>query len=122
MVMRVEVSQRLPKQPQRIAASNGVFEAAISLHRQGHLLGAEQMYEAQLNSIRNHFDALHNLGLLSVQQRQLEKAGALICDVPLCAPADAFAGSGGNRSCPRRRSWLDSNPGMPLEPTETTPV
>jgi hypothetical protein len=32
MAMRVEVSQRLPKQPQRIAASNGVFEAAISLH------------------------------------------------------------------------------------------
>ncbi|HVC61179.1 MAG TPA: tetratricopeptide repeat protein [Acetobacteraceae bacterium] len=72
------MSQRLPNHSQRIAASNAAFEAAVSLHRQGHLLDAERMYEAQLKLVRDHFGALHNLGLLCAQQGRLQAADTLI--------------------------------------------
>jgi hypothetical protein len=68
----------LSNQPQRIEASNAAFEAAVSLHRQGRLFVAEQMYLARLKSMPGHFGALHNMGLLRVQQGRLEEAAGLI--------------------------------------------
>jgi hypothetical protein len=46
---RVEVSQRLPSQPQRVAASNAAFEAAISLHPQGTFLAPSKCTRRSLS-------------------------------------------------------------------------
>jgi hypothetical protein len=51
----------LSNQPQRIAASNAAFKAAVSLHRQGRLFATEQMYVTRLKSMPGHFGALPRL-------------------------------------------------------------
>lgn len=71
------MSVRLPDKP-RGAGSNAAFEMALSLHRQGQLAQAEQLYEAQLRTERHHFGALHNLALLRLQQGRLEEASAIV--------------------------------------------
>lgn len=63
---------------QAMPVSNASFEAAVSLHRQGHLSEAEGLYENQLRTVPNHVQALHNLALLRAQQGRFDDADALL--------------------------------------------
>ena len=44
------------------------LEHAVSLHRQGDLARAEKIYARILKARRDHFDALHLLGLLKLDR------------------------------------------------------
>lgn len=98
----------LPNQRQR-AASWNPFDAAISLHRQGRLSDAEQMYEAQLRSVPNHFGALHNLGLLWAQQGRLEDATALIRKALKRKPSSAEAHNSLGNLLHQTKRYADAN-------------
>jgi protein O-GlcNAc transferase len=55
---------------QKEALPNEAIHAAVSLHRQGNLAAAEQLYGSILAASPRHFDALHFLGLLRLQQNR----------------------------------------------------
>ena len=50
------------------------IEQAVAHHRGGQLQDAERLYRGILQTQPNHPDANHNLGLLSVQAKQLSVA------------------------------------------------
>ena len=50
------------------------FEQAMVLHRQGNLADAESIYQEVLQRQPNHFDALHLLGVISLQTERTELA------------------------------------------------
>ena len=54
------------------------YARAIALHRQGRLPAAEQIYRAVLQLDENHAGALHNLGLIRIQQGRPDEAVGLI--------------------------------------------
>jgi predicted O-linked N-acetylglucosamine transferase (SPINDLY family) len=54
------------------------LETAISFHRQGRLKEADQAYRAVLMQQPRHFEALHWLGVLRLQQGDAQEAAALI--------------------------------------------
>lgn len=54
------------------------IKQALNFHRQGQLSEAEAEYRAILANDTQHFDALHNLGLLKLQQQSLAEARQLI--------------------------------------------
>src|SRR5262245_13654292 len=56
----------------------GMIETAVSLHRQGRLKEADQAYRAVLLQQPHHFEALHWLGVLRLQQGDAAEAAALI--------------------------------------------
>ena len=55
-----------------------VFNAALRLHYQGQFDEAARAYETLLKSNRDHADALHNLGIIRMQQRRLDEAHKLL--------------------------------------------
>ena len=55
-----------------------MIETAVSLHRQGRLREADQAYRAVLLQQPHHFEALHWLGVLRLQQGDAAEAAALI--------------------------------------------
>ncbi|MGH7097272.1 MAG: sulfotransferase [Stellaceae bacterium] len=55
-----------------------VFRAALSLHRQGNLTEAERLYREVREAEPDHFDALHNLGRLCLQQSRFYAAASLL--------------------------------------------
>lgn len=50
------------------------IQSGINLHRQGNLAAAEQVYRSVLAAQPNHFEALHLLGVLRVQQNRPAEA------------------------------------------------
>src|SRR5665213_2712849 len=54
------------------------FNSALALHQQGRLAEAERLYRAVLQIRRDHFDTLHNLGVLQCQQGRLDQAADLL--------------------------------------------
>lgn len=54
------------------------FQQALELHQLGQFREAQSLYESVLKKQPKHFDALHMLGVLSFQNRQLERAATLI--------------------------------------------
>jgi hypothetical protein len=54
------------------------FQAALTLHQMGDLAEARALYEKILRKQPNHFDALHLLGVIFCQTRQLQRAVELI--------------------------------------------
>jgi tetratricopeptide (TPR) repeat protein len=54
------------------------IEQAASLHRQGRLQEAAALYQAVLRAERDHFDALHGLGILRCQQGRYQEARSLL--------------------------------------------
>src|SRR5215470_13016868 len=55
-----------------------MIETAISFHRQGRLAEADRAYRAVLLQQPHHFEALHWLGVLRLQQGDAQEAAALI--------------------------------------------
>jgi predicted O-linked N-acetylglucosamine transferase (SPINDLY family) len=55
-----------------------MFAQAFGLHQQGQFPQAQVLYEQTLTAQPDHFDALHMLGVLAVQQRQPQRAVELI--------------------------------------------
>jgi len=61
---RADVSQwSQPPRSRSVATAAQNVHSAISLHRQGRLREAEQLYRAVLEVNESDFDCLHNLGL-----------------------------------------------------------
>ena len=61
------------------AASQAMIEQAMMLHQQGKFADAERIYEEVLRQQPNHFDALHLLGVIALDQnKQPERAVELI--------------------------------------------
>jgi tetratricopeptide (TPR) repeat protein len=54
------------------------FNRGLALHQQGRLTDAERIYGEVLRQKPNHFDALHLLGVISLQTRRTERAVELI--------------------------------------------
>ncbi len=53
------------------------FQQAVSLHAQGRLWEAGQLYEVVLKSDDRHFDAVYRLGLIRLQSGNFTDAAAL---------------------------------------------
>jgi len=71
----------MPKAPiakKRRLDIRGAIQQAEDFHRQGKLKEAESLYLAVLKLRPDHFNALHNLGILRVQQGSIEAAVKLI--------------------------------------------
>jgi len=60
------------------SADAAAFHAAVALHERGLLDDAARLYQAALAKDRHHFQSLHYLGVLRVQQREAEEGAALI--------------------------------------------
>jgi tetratricopeptide (TPR) repeat protein len=54
------------------------FQVAFDFHRQGLNLEAERLYRRVLRRDRNHFDALHNLGLILLHRGDVDAAVGLL--------------------------------------------
>jgi protein O-GlcNAc transferase len=67
------------------------FETALSLHRQGRLPEAEDLYRGVLKAEPNHSGALHHLGVLKAQQGNPDEAIRLIRLAVERAPRSAEA-------------------------------
>ena len=67
------------------------FEQAVGLQRQGRLAEAAAVYEALLKRQPRHRGALLNLGLISVQRGDLERAEQLMAKAVRLDPRDAAA-------------------------------
>ncbi|MEO8143271.1 MAG: tetratricopeptide repeat-containing glycosyltransferase family protein [Betaproteobacteria bacterium] len=74
-------------------ALNQTLGEAVSLHRQGRLLEAEQLYKAVLRIDNGKFEALLLLGILRTQQGSWEEAAALLSDAVRQNPSSAEAHS-----------------------------
>jgi predicted TPR repeat methyltransferase len=76
---RADTSQRnQPARPRGAPTAAQNFHAAISLHQQGRLREAEQLYRAVLAVNESDFDCLHNLGLLHAQAGRFDDAVELL--------------------------------------------
>jgi predicted TPR repeat methyltransferase len=76
---RADVSQwSQPPRPRSVATAAQNVHSAISLHRQGRLREAEQLYRAVLEVNESDFDCLHNLGLLHAQEGRFDDAVGLL--------------------------------------------
>lgn len=60
------------------AAAARPLETALSLHRLGRLDEAARLYQLALKANPHHFDALHNLALLRLQQSRPDEAAKLL--------------------------------------------
>jgi tetratricopeptide (TPR) repeat protein len=60
-----DLGDRSMSQPK--ATDCAAFRQAILLHRQGRLREAATYYQAALQVDQNHFDSLHNLGVIQLQ-------------------------------------------------------
>jgi tetratricopeptide (TPR) repeat protein len=69
------------------------LQQAIALHQQGRLTDAERFYKQILQQDPNHLDALHLLGMVALQTRQLERGIRLIEKVIRINPNIASAHS-----------------------------
>jgi tetratricopeptide (TPR) repeat protein len=69
------------------------LEEAVALHRRGDLRGAERIYTRILKARRDHFDALHLLGLLKHQSGKAGEAYRLISAALAVNPRSADARS-----------------------------
>src|SRR5712675_1676982 len=65
------------------------LEQAIALHQQGHLVRAKAAYENILKAEPKHFDALHLLGVIAIQEKQHQLAVDLIDQAIAINPNDA---------------------------------
>jgi len=54
------------------------FREGMALHRQGNIDAAERIYREILGRNPAHFDAMHMLGVVRLQQRRTEDGTALI--------------------------------------------
>jgi len=61
-----------------IAAPLQAFQAALAFHQQGLHDQAEPLYRRVLKRDRDHFDSLHNLGLILLERGRAEEAVGLI--------------------------------------------
>jgi tetratricopeptide (TPR) repeat protein len=83
-----------PPVPQSVASNLAqTLAQAVALHRQGDLAGAEKIYTRILKARRDHFDALHLLGLLKHQTGKAGEAYRLISAALAVNPRSADARS-----------------------------
>ena len=72
------------------AAIEGLYLAALRLHREGNLAAAERGYRKLLAVLPTHADSLHLLGVIALQAHQPEAALALIQRAIEQNPRDPF--------------------------------
>ena len=72
--------------PQNLAAR---FQAGLACHQRGQLTEARRVYEEVLEAAPTHFDALHLLGVLALQNNNPAEAAALIGKAIAAALASA---------------------------------
>jgi hypothetical protein len=65
-------------QPPAAATPQAIFQQALALHQQGRLAEAERAYREVLRQAPAHFDALHLLGVLTLQTMRTEGGVELI--------------------------------------------
>jgi tetratricopeptide (TPR) repeat protein len=83
-----------PPVPQSVASNLAqALEQAVALHRRGDLAQAEKIYTRILKARRDHFDALHLLGLLKHQAGKAGEAYRLITAALAVNPRSADARS-----------------------------
>ncbi len=70
--------------PQNLAAR---FQAGLACHQRGQLTEARRVYEEVLEAAPTHFDALHLLGVLALQNNNPAEAAALIGKAIAANPA-----------------------------------
>ncbi|MEI8036425.1 MAG: tetratricopeptide repeat protein, partial [Betaproteobacteria bacterium] len=58
--------------------AQALFQSGLSLHQQGQIESAKQMYEAALALTPDHFDALHLLGVIAAGKGEAQEAIAYI--------------------------------------------
>jgi len=73
------------------APASQAFQRALQSHQQGRLDQAERLYQAILATQPNHFDALHQFGILRYQQGRYAEALAHIGAALQARPADVAA-------------------------------
>ena len=94
------MSKKFRNIPQSKSTANSIgieLQAALALHQRGQLAEAQLIYEKILRKQSNHFDALHLLGVIFWQTRQLERAVELIDKAIKISPNNAaFYSNRGN--------------------------
>ena len=86
------MSKKFRNIPQSKSTANSIgieLQAALALHQRGQLAEAQLIYEKILRKQSNHFDALHLLGVIFWQTRQLERAVELIDKAIKISPNNA---------------------------------
>ena len=64
--------------------AQALFQSGLSLHQQGQIESAKQMYEAALALTPDHFDALHLLGVIAAGKGEAQEAIAYISQALTC--------------------------------------
>jgi tetratricopeptide (TPR) repeat protein len=82
---------RPPNQHRHALTPTQAFDMAVTLHRQGRLDEAGQVYRAILKLDPNHFGALHYLGSIASQQGRPQEAEQLIRQALAIKPESAEA-------------------------------
>lgn len=65
---------------------SAVLAAALAAQRAGDLVAAEASYRAVLSEVPEHFDALHMLGVVMLQENRLDEAEMLIARAVVLRP------------------------------------
>ncbi len=84
---------RTPAQEPAGTELQGKFDLGMALHQQGRLADAERIYLDVLQQQPHHFDALHLLGVISLQTRRPEQGAELIGEAIKTNPQVAAAHS-----------------------------
>ena len=80
-----------PAQSALVAKAQAKLTQAVALHKQGRLVQAKQIYEEILKSNPSHFDALHFMGLIALQEKDYLEAADLLTKAIEINPKSAAA-------------------------------
>jgi tetratricopeptide (TPR) repeat protein len=87
------------------SAVHQTLHRALDLHNQGKLLEARKAYKVILDQYPDHADALHFLGVIAIQNGDLERAERLIGKSIRAAPDNAVAHSNLGHAVLQRRRY-----------------
>jgi len=75
----------------RLSPDLPALEQAVALHHAGRTAEAAEIYEGILAAVPQHFDAMHLLGVIALQEGRLDRALSLISAALRLKPRDAAA-------------------------------
>jgi protein O-GlcNAc transferase len=85
------VSRKPPIQRAPAPKIHPLLDRAVGLHRAGQLTEATEIYEKIREQVPNHFDAIHLLGVIALQEGRLAEAQSLITSALGINPKDTAA-------------------------------